>query len=332
MTHQKLGLLIGRFSPLHSGHRDLIRKASKLCGKLVVLIGSANSARNIKTPYTYDERRFAMQEFLRHEDIINVSILPLNDYKYNNTQWINDVTSVAALLAEGREIVLFGHSKEGNDYLNWFPQFNFVNITTKYEVCSTDIRNNWFEHSPHNFEQCVNDDYQYFKKEKQLFANYPFPETLNFSCSDTILECAGHILLIRRKIAPGAGTWAMPGGFKNRDETFEDCAIRELKEETNVRVPEKVLRGSIVNKRLFDAVDRGMGIPRHTLVLHIKVNTDNDGSLPRVSPASDAITAVWTPINVLLNDLNLFDDHSHVISSMCGVMPTPAHLNDKYFQ
>lgn len=43
-----------------------------------------------------------------------------------------------------------------------------------------------------------------------------------------------HILLIERGIEPYKGMWALPGGFMNIDETAEQCAIRELREETGV--------------------------------------------------------------------------------------------------
>jgi len=43
-----------------------------------------------------------------------------------------------------------------------------------------------------------------------------------------------HILLVERGIEPYKGSWALPGGFMNMDETVEECAKRELAEETNV--------------------------------------------------------------------------------------------------
>ena len=44
-----------------------------------------------------------------------------------------------------------------------------------------------------------------------------------------------HILLVERGLEPFKGCWALPGGFLQMDETIEECAKRELAEETNVK-------------------------------------------------------------------------------------------------
>lgn len=44
-----------------------------------------------------------------------------------------------------------------------------------------------------------------------------------------------HVLLIERGNAPFKGDWALPGGFINMDESVEECARRELFEETGVK-------------------------------------------------------------------------------------------------
>ena len=47
---------------------------------------------------------------------------------------------------------------------------------------------------------------------------------------------AGDIVLIRRGIEPGLGSWAQPGGFLEIDETVNQAAIRETFEETGLLV------------------------------------------------------------------------------------------------
>ena len=44
------------------------------------------------------------------------------------------------------------------------------------------------------------------------------------------------ILLVERGIEPFKGSWAFPGGFLYLDETAEQCALRELKEETGLEL------------------------------------------------------------------------------------------------
>lgn len=44
-----------------------------------------------------------------------------------------------------------------------------------------------------------------------------------------------HVLLIERGLEPFKGSWALPGGFLQINETVEECALRELEEETNIK-------------------------------------------------------------------------------------------------
>ena len=66
---------------------------------------------------------------------------------------------------------------------------------------------------------------------------YPRP-AVTADCIVITKEAEPKVLLIERGDEPFKGCWAFPGGFMNMDETTEQCAIRELEEETGLTVSE----------------------------------------------------------------------------------------------
>ena len=64
---------------------------------------------------------------------------------------------------------------------------------------------------------------------------YPRP-AVTADCIVITKETEPKVLLIQRSIDPFKGCWAFPGGFMDMDETTEQCAIRELMEETGLHV------------------------------------------------------------------------------------------------
>lgn len=332
----KIGILIGRFQvpEPHEGHRFLFNRILEQCDFLFILVGSANRARSICNPYTFKERANAIARSINNKDTRRTFLAPLNDYLYNDPQWMADVAATISTLIENNselrkdknpEITLYGHFKEGNDYLKWFPQFKFQNIDSEIEVSGTELRNSHRDLLP----AVVQEEYLQYDKDVALFANYPYHDCLQSNCGDAVVECLGHVLLIQRP----NGTWALPGGHKTKFETFQDCAIRELYEETNLRVPEKVLRGSIVGTKLFDSPSRSSGyVVKTTLAVHIKIKPNPDGSFPRTSAADDAIDTKFVPIATALNEYALHDDHGDIISIMAGVLPVLAINNQSIYQ
>ena len=65
--------------------------------------------------------------------------------------------------------------------------------------------------------------------------DYPRP-AVTADCVVITRENEPKVLLIERGHEPFKGCWAFPGGFLDMDETTEQCAIRELKEETGLKI------------------------------------------------------------------------------------------------
>ncbi|EKQ51950.1 MAG: ADP-ribose pyrophosphatase [Methanobacterium sp. Maddingley MBC34] len=58
-----------------------------------------------------------------------------------------------------------------------------------------------------------------------------------------ITDLDGRIIFIRRKNPPYKGSWAFPGGFVEYGETVEEAVIREVREETGVKIKIQELLG-----------------------------------------------------------------------------------------
>ena len=79
----------------------------------------------------------------------------------------------------------------------------------------------------------------------------------------------GQILLGKRLSKHGTGTWAPPGGHLEFGETPQQCAARELFEETGLKIsPNKIAIFAITND-VFKQENK------HYITVHCKVNFDD---------------------------------------------------------
>src|ERR1700691_3393424 len=72
-----------------------------------------------------------------------------------------------------------------------------------------------------------------------------------------IKDPAGRLLLIKRGHEPGAGLWSLPGGRIEPGETDEEAVVREILEETGLRVECRELGGAVIEVSDYRAVVTG---------------------------------------------------------------------------
>jgi 8-oxo-dGTP diphosphatase len=106
------------------------------------------------------------------------------------------------------------------------------------------------------------------------------------------------VLLIQRGIEPYKGQWAFPGGFLKMNETVEECAKRELEEETGLKSAsvEQFYTFSAVNR---DPRERVITVAHYALV-----------RLSEVKGGDDAASAKWFAMNEIPS---LAFDHDHIL-------------------
>ena len=133
---------------------------------------------------------------------------------------------------------------------------------------------------------------------------YPRP-AVTADCIVITRESEPKVLLIQRGNPPFKGAWAFPGGFMDMNETTEQCAIRELEEETGQKVSEVHQIGA------YSKVDRD---PRgRTVTVAYLAIVDAPMA---VSGQDDAAKAQWFPLTALPE---LAFDHEEIMKDAINV-------------
>lgn len=235
------------------------------------------------------------------------------------------------------KIGLIGHSKDHTSYyLNIFKGWENVEVSNVDNINSTTIRNKIFEEntwardidevpmevasiidmmleSDSEFEELSN-EFKAVKAYKALWniPNVPsFVTTPIFITTDAVVHQSGKVLLVTRGKFPGKGLLALPGGFLGQHETIMDGMIRELREETKLKIPEKVLRGSIEDTKVFDGPNRD---PRGRTITHaFYIDLGFGEDFAKVKGSDDASHAAWYDVGLLKSE-DFYADHFHIIN------------------
>ena len=330
-------VLIGRFQPFHNAHLEIVKRATALTNRLIVITGSAHQPRTYKNPFTSFERERMIKAATAGLSL-NIVVEPNINTIYNDQAWAVRVQAIVAkYVLPGEKVGVIGHKKdESSFYLDMFPQWAFENVEQIEPLGATDIRELYFKRDANmrfiqgvvpdttfeflmkfrdtkDFEQVVRER-EFVEEYKRQYASLPYPPV--FVTTDAVVIQSGHVLMIKRRSEPGKGLWALPGGFlnANTDKSVEDAAIRELREETGIKVPAPVLRGSIVRGKVFDAIDRSARGRTITHAFYIQLP---DGDLPKVKGADDAEKARWVPIAEVRSD-DCFEDHYEILQHFLG--------------
>lgn len=332
---------IGRFEPFHNAHLQTVRQALRHSERVTIVIGSANAPRTPKNPFTAEERAALIYKSLVAESLPTslIDIIYSDDFLYDLPRWIRETgkmfdEQIAKHKTCARRVAVTGYDKDKSSYyLNYFPQFGFLPMDRYPKlgntIDATKIRHQLFNEDYHFIKGVVpapvydfiDDEFIHSDEFARLKAEYydiqhPFvPKKRNDVATDAVVIQSGHILLIERGGVAGKGLFALPGGFLETDETLLECVIRELREETMLKVPEKVLKGSIKASRMFDEPKRSLR--GRILTMAYLFHLDDSEKLPKVRGADDAKKAFWVPLAEFDKMCpKMFDDHWHLAQSM----------------
>ena len=336
-------VFIGGFQVFHHGQLALLRQALALAPLCIVVLGSAFQARTPKNPFTWQERAEMIRLALPEAEHAKLRFLPVRDY-YDQARWVAAVRQGVAALAGNGAIALVGHLKDAtSQYLNDFPGWALVDVDRQGEIHASALRDAYFgaaadgsveaalaalvDQAPATtlqflrawaalpYYQELAGEWDSLRQEKEKWRGSPYPPV--FVTVDAVVKCAGQVLLIRRGRAPGKGQLAVPGGFLEPRETVWQSALRELDEETGLRLLDSDIEAAFKAVRVFDHPDRSQ---RGRVITHAHWFDLGPRRPPELTAGDDASDAQWVPIADLLGLENQFhDDHFHILDFFFGL-------------
>jgi bifunctional NMN adenylyltransferase/nudix hydrolase len=347
MMRHDAAVFIGRLQPLHNGHLVLLQKALALAARVIVVLGSAHQARTPKNPFTWQERADMVRAALGDPLAARVDFAPLRDF-HDEARWVHAVRREVARRVGGAtaSIALVGHFKDAtSSYLGQFAGWELVSVDRVPD--SPDgaaLRDIWFGSGPDGTQAALEQlatqappatldflrsftrspawlelarEWSDLKRYREAWRTAPYPPV--FVTVDAVVQCANQVLLIRRGQSPGRGLLALPGGFLEIRETVYQSAVRELREETGLSLPETTLRACLEAVAVFDHPDRSQRGRTLTHVHHFDLGW---GEPPSVVAADDAQAADWVPIDRIaaLED-QFHDDHFQVLDHFFNISP-----------
>jgi bifunctional NMN adenylyltransferase/nudix hydrolase len=325
-------IYIGRFQPFHNAHLASVRFALQKAAQLIIVIGSDKTARNIKNPWTSAERIAMISACLTDEELSKVQFVTARDYVYNNNLWITSVQQLIRERTKGsKNVALVGFKKDDSSfYLKLFKEWTFLETgvdmprldATRARECifrqdtltlntmlPTAVYNMMLNYMGTDEFKRLHEEFHHIEDYRAAWKDAPFPPT--FVTVDAIVICSGHVLVVRRRGAPGKGLMALPGGFLNQKEEIVDGMLRELEEETKIDVSAKKLQAAIVQEHVFSHPGRSL---RGRTITHAYCIDLGHRDLPKVKGSDDAEKAWWVPLSEVhtLSD-QFFEDHWHMI-------------------
>lgn len=342
-----VSVCIGRFQTFHYGQLALVRRALASAPLCVVALGSAHQARTPKNPFTWQERAEMIRLALPEADRSRIQFLPVRDY-YDQKRWVSAVRHGVTELAgatSSTAIVLVGHFKDAtSQYLKGFPGWALDALPLQGNIDASALRDAYFGNAGGALDatlaalvsqvpastlaflrawaalpyfQTLAQEWESLRQEKSRWADAPYPPV--FVTVDAIVQCSGRVLLIERGRAPGKGLLAVPGGFIEQRETVYQSALRELAEETSIRLLESDMQHALKAVQVFEHPDRSQ---RGRVITHAHLFDLGMRRPPEVQAADDAASVRWVPIEELASLEDRFhDDHFHMLDLFFSLTP-----------
>ncbi len=151
-----LGVIVGRFQGVHSGHVMMIDSALGVCAEVAVFIGSSQESATEKNPFPYETRRDMLKKLYGKK----IKIFPLPDIGVGNcAEWGEYVTAcVKEKCGKNPDVCVSGKESRRASWLEgksggavaelYVPKTVEMSATQMREFFIKDDRESWKKFTP----------------------------------------------------------------------------------------------------------------------------------------------------------------------------------------
>lgn len=348
-----LAVFIGRFSPFHKGHAEVLTRALDNYKAVVVLVGSAGQARTTKNPFTFEERRKMIYWFVEDaygEDSpqeANLRILPIYDYPYNDQAWIRGVqdavdqakNSLVDVIGMNPDVYITGANRDRTTwYLSAFGDAFIPDPVSKtstgLDLSATQVRDVLFNSHARGYslvdkvpsstldflvDFTKTETYEDLVKEYKYLQDYKaIYEGLRYPVSiqtvDTCVIQSGHVLVVVRDNFPGRGLWCLPGGHLDVDRN-ERLVDAAIRELTEETKIELSPAQLYGSIKSKECFDHpDRSLKARVITMCYLLKLDDTKPLPKIKPQKgEARKVMWVPIAEALRSRDKWFDDHHAI-------------------
>ena len=338
MKQYKVAVIPARMQMFTKAHEQLIIEAGKLADKVFVALGSTNVASSIKNPFDYTFRCIVVSKWLsknydKFDEYTTVECINVPDTP-ELSDWLGllnrNVNSQCGGYINHNDVVLVGSLKDNDgtmrkywaDWLGWGCHNVKPYEMNEILINASDVRKSFYrdEYIGNLIPESCIDIYTQFKYtndyarlcdewaeieyNKSKYGDGPHltGDALIFKLSET-----PKVLLITRGGKVGNGLLAMPGGYLDPGETFNETIIRECKEEINVDLSKQLVK----HQRILDNPSRDLR-GRIISVANVYYMSESHAYEMEFKAGDDALSYDWYKLEDIKENA-CFADHYHVI-------------------
>jgi bifunctional NMN adenylyltransferase/nudix hydrolase len=286
-----VGVIVARFQvdELHEAHKELIDTVLSKHPKVMIFLGLSDVKGSINDPLHFQPRKQMILENYPHEKFPNLMINYIKDCRDDAVWSVKLDGQIRDVLSPTDSVVMYG--SRDSFLVRYSGKFDVRELQATRHISGTELRE--------KISKAPLSDKKF--RTGVIFASYQRYPTVYSTTDVVVFDPKERRVLLARK--PNEQLYRFPGGFvSTTDDSFEDAALRELEEETDLTIGLPGLR-YVGSKKVNDW--RYADNPSEKIMTHLYVGLYGHGA-PK---AKDDIAEVrWFDYDKLNKEASVYDE------------------------